>query len=66
MIFFPSLVWCRGLHGVPDLPEFELSLKPEEYELPETNEAWDREKWDIPGQTLKEHLIDSENEMESD
>lgn len=56
----------KGLHGVPDLPEFELSLKPEEYELPETNEAWDREKWDIPDQTLKEHLIDSEDEMESD
>ncbi|KAL8108791.1 hypothetical protein AgCh_025034 [Apium graveolens] len=56
----------KGLHGVPDLPEFELSLKPEEYKFPETNEEWDREKWKIPGQTLKEHLIESEDEMEID
>ncbi|KAL1830949.1 hypothetical protein ACET3Z_000600 [Daucus carota] len=56
----------KGLQGVPDLPEFELSLKPEEYELPEMNEAWDREKWEIPDQTLKEHLIDSGDETESD
>ncbi|CAI9114482.1 OLC1v1015214C1 [Oldenlandia corymbosa var. corymbosa] len=53
----------KGLRILPDLPEFQLSLKPDDYELPDLNPAWDRENWEtIPGQRLKEHLEDSEDE----
>ncbi|KAK4417939.1 hypothetical protein Salat_2206600 [Sesamum alatum] len=48
----------KDLQILPDLPEFQLSLKPEEYELPEVDPAWDCGKWEIPEQTLKEHLND--------
>ncbi|KAL3813928.1 hypothetical protein ACJIZ3_015196 [Penstemon smallii] len=50
----------KGLQNLPDLPEFQLSLKPDDYELPELDPAWDCEKWEIPGQTLKQHLNDQE------
>ncbi|KAL6567735.1 hypothetical protein OROGR_001403 [Orobanche gracilis] len=46
----------KGLHTLPDLPEFQLCLKPDEYELPEPDPAWDCGKWEISRQTLKEHL----------
>lgn len=49
---------CRDLQNLPDLPEFQLSLKPDEYELPEVDPAWDCGKWEITEQTLKEHLND--------
>ncbi|KAK9272193.1 hypothetical protein L1049_002564 [Liquidambar formosana] len=52
----------KAFEALPDLPEFQLSLRPDDYELPEIYQAWDSEKWDIPGQTLKEHLKDSEDE----
>ncbi|KAH0651555.1 hypothetical protein KY284_031467 [Solanum tuberosum] len=43
----------KNLRVLPDLPEFQLSLKPEDYTLPEADSTWD-----IPGQSLKEHLKD--------
>uniref|UniRef100_A0A5B7AMU4 BRO1 domain-containing protein n=1 Tax=Davidia involucrata TaxID=16924 RepID=A0A5B7AMU4_DAVIN len=56
----------KGLQILPDLPEFQLSLRPDDYELPEMDSAWDSEKWEIQGQTLKEHLKDCEDEMETE
>ncbi|KAE9449015.1 hypothetical protein C3L33_19086, partial [Rhododendron williamsianum] len=53
----------KGLEILPDLPEFELSLRPDDFELPEMDSAWGRQKWEIPSQPLKEHLKDSEDEM---
>ncbi|XP_049385298.1 uncharacterized protein LOC125849284 isoform X1 [Solanum stenotomum] len=44
----------KDLRVLPDLPEFQLSLKPEDYTLPEADSTWDI----IPGQSLKEHLKD--------
>lgn len=51
---------------MPDLPEFQLSLRPDDYQLPEMDPAWDAEKWETEGQTLKEHLKDSEDETETE
>lgn len=45
---------------MPDLPEFQLSLHPDEYELPEIDPAWDSKNWETLGQPLKEHLRDSD------
>jgi len=45
---------------LPDLPEFQLSLRPDDYELPEIDPAWDSRNWESLGQPLKEHLIDSD------
>ncbi|KAI8533364.1 hypothetical protein RHMOL_Rhmol10G0003500 [Rhododendron molle] len=53
----------KGLEILPDLPEFELSLRSDDFELPEMDSAWGRQKWEIPSQPLKEHLKDSEDEM---
>ncbi|XP_015064208.1 BRO1 domain-containing protein BROX homolog isoform X2 [Solanum pennellii] len=47
----------KDLRVLPDLPEFQLSLKPDDYTLPEADSTWDSEKWDI---SLKEHLKDCE------
>ncbi|KAK3039123.1 hypothetical protein RJ639_028869 [Escallonia herrerae] len=55
----------KDLRILPELPEFQLSLKPDDYELPEMDSGWDHKEWEIPGQMLKEHLIDSEDEMET-
>ncbi|KAI3457789.1 hypothetical protein Pfo_014452 [Paulownia fortunei] len=55
----------KGLQILPDLPEFQLSLKPDDYELPELDPAWDCGKWEIPGHTLKEHLSDGADETET-
>lgn len=55
----------KALQTVPDLPEFQLSLRPDNYELPEIDPAWDHGKWEIESQTLKEHLKDDEEEIES-
>ncbi|KAK4392832.1 hypothetical protein Sango_1754000 [Sesamum angolense] len=52
----------KDLQNLPDLPEFQLSLKPDEYELPEVDSAWDCGKWEITEQTLKEHLNEDEPE----
>ncbi|KAK4804658.1 hypothetical protein SAY86_004475 [Trapa natans] len=51
----------KGLQVLPDLPEFQLSLRPNDYRLPEMDPAWDRESWEIESQTLKEHLKDQED-----
>ncbi|KAJ1392900.1 BRO1 domain [Sesbania bispinosa] len=50
----------KGLQALPDLPEFQLSLRPDDYELPEIDPAWDSENWKNLGQPLKEHLRDSD------
>ncbi|KAL6547164.1 hypothetical protein OROMI_022885 [Orobanche minor] len=54
----------KGHHILPDLPEFQLCLKPDDYELPELDPAWDCGKWEIPRQTLKEHL-DLDDELQT-
>ncbi|KAI6692249.1 hypothetical protein NL676_019959 [Syzygium grande] len=54
----------KSLQTLPDLPEFQLSLRPDDYELPEIDPAWDCGKWEIENQTLKEHLKDYEDEVE--
>ncbi|XP_044502112.1 uncharacterized protein LOC123223103 isoform X2 [Mangifera indica] len=51
----------------PELPGFQLSLRPDDYELPEIDQAWNREKWVIESHTLKEHLKDNEeNDIETE
>lgn len=52
----------KGSHELPDLPEFQLSLRPDDYELPATSTEWNRDDWEILGQPLKNHLEDSEDE----
>ncbi|OWM70716.1 hypothetical protein CDL15_Pgr014389 [Punica granatum] len=54
----------KALQTLPDLPEFPLSLRPDDYQLPEIDPAWDQEKWEIESQTLKEHLKDQEDVIE--
>ncbi|KAL2939617.1 Geranylgeranyl transferase type-2 subunit alpha [Bienertia sinuspersici] len=54
----------KGLQPPPDLPEFQLSLRPDDYELPEIDSFWCKEKWEFIGQPLKEHLKDSEDVIE--
>ncbi|XP_068667356.1 uncharacterized protein [Aristolochia californica] len=34
----------KGPQELPDLPDFPLSLKPDDYDLPEIDNVWDREK----------------------
>ncbi|KAI4348362.1 hypothetical protein L6164_009094 [Bauhinia variegata] len=53
----------KGLQSLPDLPEFQLSLRPDDYELPEIDPAWDNENWENLGEPLKVHLRDSEDEI---
>lgn len=50
---------------MPDLPEFQLSLRPDDYELPEIDPAWDSKNWKSLGQPLKEHLRDSDEHDEN-
>ncbi|PWA87742.1 endosomal targeting BRO1-like domain-containing protein [Artemisia annua] len=52
----------KSLDVLPDLPEFELSLKADEYQMPDKDAAWESEKWVIPNQTLKTHLTDDEED----
>ncbi|GAB4848642.1 hypothetical protein Ancab_003352 [Ancistrocladus abbreviatus] len=56
----------KALNMLPDLPEFQLSLRPDDYELPAIDPAWNRDNWEFLGQPLKDHLNDSENETETD
>ncbi|XP_021756053.1 uncharacterized protein LOC110721211 isoform X1 [Chenopodium quinoa] len=56
----------KGLQPPPELPEFQLSLRPDDYELPEVDSAWSREKWEIIGQPLKEHLQEPEDVIEDE
>ncbi|CAL1398526.1 unnamed protein product [Linum trigynum] len=55
----------KALQSLPELPDFQLSLRPDDYELPETDQAWDSRNWEIQSQALKDHLQDSEGEEES-
>ncbi|KAG6435095.1 hypothetical protein SASPL_106746 [Salvia splendens] len=50
----------KGLKSLPELPEFQLSLKPDEYELPEADPLWD-----CPEQTLKKHLNHDDKETKT-
>ncbi|GAB4847357.1 hypothetical protein Ancab_026415 [Ancistrocladus abbreviatus] len=56
----------KGLHALPDLPEFQLSLRPDDYELPTIDPAWNRDNWEFLGQPLKDHLNDSDDGTETD
>ncbi|XP_010250576.1 PREDICTED: uncharacterized protein LOC104592790 [Nelumbo nucifera] len=56
----------KALQTLPDLPDFALSLRPDDYKLPEIDLAWDSDKWETQVQTLKEHLKDVEDETESE
>ncbi|KAJ4733058.1 Endosomal targeting BRO1-like domain-containing protein [Rhynchospora pubera] len=52
------------LQSLPDLPEFQLSLRPEPYELPNADHLWESEDCGPQIQSLKDHLED-EDEHES-
>lgn len=65
ILYMCEFGWCRGLQPPQELPEFQLSLRPDDYELPEIDPSWSSEKCEIIGQPLKEHLED-EIESESD
>lgn len=52
--------WRRHLQALPDLPEFPLSLRPDDYELPEMDACWNSESWQPQLLTLKAHLKDEE------
>ncbi|XP_042496908.1 uncharacterized protein LOC122075805 isoform X1 [Macadamia integrifolia] len=54
----------KALQTLPDLPDFPVSLRPDDYSLPEVDPAWDVERWELQAHTLKEHLKDCEFEME--
>ncbi|KAD7478724.1 hypothetical protein R6Q59_005514 [Mikania micrantha] len=51
----------KSLKVLPELPEFELSLKADEYQMPNKDAAWDCEKWKITTQTLKTHFTDEDD-----
>lgn len=61
----PSVFWCRVYQSLPDLPEFQLSLKPDDYDLPDVDGSWENENFEPQIQSLKEHLKDEEAEVES-
>ncbi|XWS40539.1 hypothetical protein CRYUN_Cryun17cG0004200 [Craigia yunnanensis] len=56
----------KALQSLPDLPDFQISLRPDDYELPGIDPAWNSEKWENQSQPLKEHLKDSEDEIETE
>lgn len=41
------LMWisviCRILKAAPELPDFPLALKPDEYQLPQVDPSWENE-----------------------
>ncbi|KAF9622399.1 hypothetical protein IFM89_031202 [Coptis chinensis] len=51
----------KALQSLPDLPDFPLSLRPDDYKLPELDPAWESGKWEVEVPTLKEHLKDAED-----
>ncbi|KAL1352613.1 hypothetical protein HN51_016602 [Arachis hypogaea] len=55
----------KGVQALPELPEFQLSLRPDDYELPQIDPSWDNTNWGTLGQPLKEHLRDSDDEKEN-
>ncbi|CAN1839019.1 hypothetical protein LINPERHAP1_LOCUS35632 [Linum perenne] len=52
----------KALQVLPELPDFQLSLSPDDYALPEADPAWDINNWEIQKLPLKDHLQDSEGE----
>ncbi|XP_039137866.1 uncharacterized protein LOC120275383 [Dioscorea cayenensis subsp. rotundata] len=52
----------KAYQTLPDLPEFTLSLKPDDYELPEIAEFWVGDKSQPQIQMLKEHLKDDDDD----
>ncbi|OVA09636.1 BRO1 domain [Macleaya cordata] len=42
----------KALQSLPDLPDFQLSLRPDDYNLPEIDPAWECENWATKVQTL--------------
>ncbi|KAK1423225.1 hypothetical protein QVD17_18522 [Tagetes erecta] len=56
----------KSLEVLPELPEFELSLKADEYQMPNKDAAWESEKWKIPTQTLRTHMTDDDEEDDAD
>ncbi|KAH9625630.1 hypothetical protein KSS87_019990 [Heliosperma pusillum] len=53
----------RDLQPPPELPEFQLSLRPDDYELPAIDPAWSKEKREIQGELRKERLEEPEDEV---
>ncbi|KAF6147569.1 hypothetical protein GIB67_035326 [Kingdonia uniflora] len=53
----------KALQTLHELPYFALSLRPDDYKLPEIDTTWSCEEWETQVQTLKGHL---ENEPESE
>lgn len=58
------ICFFRAAHELPDLPDFPLSLKPDDYELPDIDPSWEFEKCEPQVQTLKAHLDDQLDEVE--
>ncbi|GER38888.1 endosomal targeting BRO1-like domain-containing protein [Striga asiatica] len=61
---YADLLDQENLQSLPHLPEFELSLKPDDYELPQLDPMWDFGNWKVPnpGQTtIKAHLNDDDD-----
>ncbi|XP_026385552.1 BRO1 domain-containing protein BROX homolog [Papaver somniferum] len=55
----------KALQSLPDLPDFQLSLRPDDFNMPEIDPAWECEKWEPEVHTLKEHLKDGEHESQA-
>lgn len=53
----------KARQSLPNLPEFQLSLKPEDYDLPDIDASWNGENCEPQIQSLKEHLNDEEDEV---
>ena len=65
LVVTPLLSWCSALQSLPDLPEFPLSLRPEDYEFPGTDAIWENVDCQPQIQSLKEHLEDDEETEDS-
>ncbi|KAL8137838.1 hypothetical protein V2J09_003839 [Rumex salicifolius] len=48
----------RGLASLPELPQFHLSLRPEEFELPKIDPSWNKQNMEFLTQTLEEKQIE--------
>ncbi|KAF6151287.1 hypothetical protein GIB67_020609 [Kingdonia uniflora] len=51
-----SIKQDMALQTLPELPDFALSLRPDDYKLPEIDTTWSCEEWETQVQTLKGHL----------
>lgn len=48
---------------LPDLPRFNLSLGPDDYELPKSDPAWNIKNWEFPLMALKERSLKDSGEQ---